>query len=197
MSRLLVIDTETGGLDPAVHSILSLGATVYPYAPGDPEFSVLVKETPFVVDAGALGVNKISLVEHHAGADDPAAAWFKFMDFVQTVSNLERLFGKFVLAGHNVPFDIGFLRRLHRLAGDTRPFDSLFSHRFEDTMTIGRFLARCGAPIKRFGLADLLEFFGLKNEAAHTALADARATAQLYGAMIESTSLNIRKKEVA
>lgn len=185
MSRLLVIDTETGGLDPAVHSILSLGATVYPYTPGDPEFSVLVKETPFVVEHGALGVNKIDLVEHATKAEGPAAAWFKFIDFVQTTSNLERCFGKFVLAGHNVPFDIGFLRRLHRLSGDTRAFDTLFSHRFDDTMTIGRYLARCGHPIERFGLADLLKHFGLKNDAAHTALADARATAQLLGAMVD------------
>ena len=184
--RLLIVDTETGGLDPTVHSILSLGATAYPYASGEtPEFSVLVKETPFVVEHGALGVNKIDLVEHAKKAVPPAEAWFKFLEWIDAHKDFERCYGKLVLGGHNTPFDIGFMRRLHRLSGDTRPFDTLFSHRFDDTMTIGRYLARCGHPIERFGLADLLKHFGLKNDAAHTALADARATAQLLGAMVE------------
>lgn len=187
--NLLVIDTETGGLDPTVHSVLSLGAVVYPYAPGALEFSELIKEQPFVVDGSALHVNKIDLAMHSRVAASPVAVWAAFLGFVRQQTGLFRVYGKVVLAGHNVPFDIGFLRRLHRLANDSTPFEEYFSHRFIDTMAIGLFMQLCGSPIKKLGLADLLTFFGLKNDAAHTALGDARATAMLLEKMRETAQV--------
>lgn len=191
--RLLVIDTETGGLDPQVHSILSLGAVVYPYEPSVNEFSEFILERPVVVDTKALEVNRIDLVEHGKRALSPEKAWEKFILFVNAQAGLHRLFGKVVLAGHNVPFDIGFLRRLHRLSGDQTPFEEYFSHRFVDTMAVGVFMQLCGY-VGKVGLADLLPVVGLKNDAQHTALGDARATAMLLEAMRQRASFNMRKE---
>lgn len=190
--RLLVIDTETGGLDPQVHSILSLGAVVYPYEPSVNEFSEFVLERPVVVDTKALEVNRINLVEHSTRALSPEKAWEKFLLFVNAQPGLFKLFGRVVLAGHNIPFDIGFLRRLHRLSGDQTPFDGYFSHRFVDTMAVGVFMQLCGYDGK-VGLKDLLPVFWLTNGAEHTALGDARATAMLLEAMRQSASFNFRK----
>ena len=131
-------------------------------------------------------------------AVSPAAAWLDLMAFLASAPCLMRLYGKVVLGGHNIPFDLGFLQRLHRLAGEKRPFSDFFSHRFVDTMAIGGFAQLCGAYSGKLGLSDLLSAFGLKNDAAHTALADARATAQLLEKFTNTTQFGIpTAREVA
>ena len=74
MNPYLFLDTETGGLDPRLHSLLSLGLVA-----GDPggvaeSLEILVGHATYAVTGGGLKVNRIDLVEHHARALEPAAA---------------------------------------------------------------------------------------------------------------------------
>ena len=46
MKKLIVVDTETGGLDPSIHSIVSFGAVIYQEGSISGEFYTLVAEHP-------------------------------------------------------------------------------------------------------------------------------------------------------
>lgn len=184
--KLIVIDTETGGLDSYEHSLLTLGATVWP---PDPRitFAYSVRENPYRMTPGALAVNKIDLVEHDKVALEPGAVWSAFLGFCAAQEGALRVAGRYVLGGHNTPFDIGYLKRLHHLSGDATAFGDIFSHRFVDTMAIGTFLLLAGKvpPRQGMGLTALLTLFELPHPEAHTALGDALATAALLDKMLK------------
>ena len=174
---IVVLDTETGGLNPDTTSILSFGACLLE----DPTVrtEVFIAESPYCVEAGARKVNGIDLVKHDAMAFPPVSAWNKIKMFL-------RQGGVTGVAGHNVAFDLGYMRRLHRLAGDETPFDKIVGRRPLDTMIIAAFLKQTGRlpEEQKLGLTDLLAFYGIERDGAHTALGDAVATAALLNTMI-------------
>ncbi len=71
---LLFLDTETGGLDPRKHSLLSIGLVVGDGPKVVNSLEILVRHEPFVVSAGGMKVNRIDLVQHAAAALDPDMA---------------------------------------------------------------------------------------------------------------------------
>jgi DNA polymerase-3 subunit epsilon len=88
--------------------------------------------------------------------------------------------------GHNVGFDIGMLKRLCKLANAV-PFEDLFSHRSLDTMSILRYLHLAGkVPESALSSTGGFDHFGIIVPPAdrHTALGDARATAELLNRML-------------
>lgn len=186
MARLFVIDTETGGIDPQAHSILSLAGVVWNDGRIEAELDLKIAEPTFSVTAQALGVNRINLVDHAAGAFSPGEAGKQLSAFLRKHFSEELKSGaKVALAGHNVGFDIGFLRRLCRL-GDV-PFNDLFSHRSLDTSGILRFMSLAGrAPLQGAGLEEALQHFQIvvPGDLRHTALGDARGTAELLSNLI-------------
>lgn len=183
--KLLIIDTETGGLDPIKHSILSLGAVVWEDGVLGEEFEVLIREDPIIAEPRALEVNGID-VETHRGATPTMAV---DMLNVFLLDQFEQGEMPIVLGGHNTHFDIGFLKRLFGLAGRVSSMTSLFSHRIMDTMIAARFLRMAGKiPEGKEGLSCLLEYFNIQVEPGkrHSALADARATGTLLTCLIEA-----------
>jgi DNA polymerase-3 subunit epsilon len=186
MTKLLVIDTETGGIDPDRHSLLSLAAAVWADGRLEGEIEIFVAEPDITVTARALEINRISLVEHARTAVPPAEALSQLLDFVADHFAAELAVGdQVVLVGHNVGFDIGFLRRLCRLAG--APFPALFSHRSLDTASVLRFLSLAGiVPPSAVASTEAFGFLGLcvPEELRHTALGDARATAELLTRLV-------------
>jgi DNA polymerase III epsilon subunit-like protein len=182
---IVVLDTETGGLDPATTSILSFGACLLENAANRTE--IFIAESPYAVDAGALKVNQIDLVKHEKIAQKPKAAWAAVKAFLGQPEVTTSYDGGAVVAGHNVAFDIGYLRRLHRLSGDDTAFESIVSRRTLDTMVIAAFLKMTGLipPDHGLSLTALLDTFEIKRDGAHTALADAVATAELLNTMAD------------
>ena len=74
-SGYLFLDTETGGLDPARHSLLTLGLVV-----GGPEgvrhsLEILLRHETYDVTGGGMAVNRIDLAKHHAAALAPDAGF--------------------------------------------------------------------------------------------------------------------------
>lgn len=183
MNKLLVIDTESGGLDPLVHSILSLAGVVWEDGEITDEYEVLIHEDPFVVTAQAMKVNRIDLVAHAEKAVPPDQALNGFRTFA-----LERFAGKkVILAGHNLGHDQGFLRRLCRMT-DPKAYDELFSHRSLDTASVLRHLHLAGkVPDTALSSTGGFEHFNIVVPEAerHTALGDARATARLLTRTVE------------
>ena len=183
-SRHLVLDTETGGLDPGRHSLLTLGLVVGGPGGVTEALELAVKHEPYVVSAGGMKVNRIDLVAHDASALPPAQVLQALDEF------LDRHFearAQVLLVGHNIAFDIAFLRSF--LASQGRDFEARFSHRSVDTHSVAAALQDVGrlpADVKLSSTA-LFAHFGIDVPDArrHTALGDALATHELYWKLVE------------
>lgn len=185
--RIPIIDTETGGLDPQEHSLLSFAVSFWPPSTPGPTLDVRVRENPYRVTPGALKVNKIDLIEHDAVAVEPATAWAQLIAFLSGQKDLLKVAGRYVVGYHNAPFDIAYMQRLHRLAGETAPWEDFFARRVVDTMSFGTILVLASVLSAKhpLSLAALCKEFDVTHDAAHTALGDSVATAVLLDAMLK------------
>jgi DNA polymerase III epsilon subunit-like protein len=86
-----------------------------------------------------------------------------------------------ILVGHNMPFDLSFLDAAFSKTGLKNP---LHYHRL-DTISIAWAKLHREVDLEHFSLRELCIRFGIKNENAHTALSDARATYELYKKLME------------
>jgi len=215
--RLLIIDTETGGLDPRKNAILEVAGVVWERNPGQAgrilgKFRYAVHDPDGVCEPRALEINGIDPTRNNGMSPELVVALIE--DFIRVVY----FGGKFpvdprdqktVLGGHNVGFDVGFLKRLYDLADRPRGFfgffkrlyrlvvprnshdsryEQVFSHRLIDTCGVVRYLVLAGAlPLEGAGSQEAFEYFGISPKEAHTALGDAEATAKLLDKLIETT----------
>lgn len=186
--NILFIDTETTGVDAEKHSIIQIGAALYTNGKlvDDFEIDMRPKEGSHVA-LGALKVNNNSITALDSKLDR-GIALKKFLDFVMGL----KYEGKLFICGHNVHFDIAFIKKL-LLDFNIEEWDSVVSYRIIDTNTIGRFLldtdvlevpenAPRGSGLKNLALALGIEVRGRK---LHTALEDVKLTADVYYAMVK------------
>lgn len=178
MIRMLVLDTETGGLSPDTDALLSVG--LVDWRDGDVlrQEEILVDAEGLRCEPKALEVNRIDLELHHAYSVTRAEAAERIRDFCAPM-------GRPIIAGHNVQFDIGFIRRL--FAPDV--LRKTFSHRVLDTLQVLLYLGHAGLiPGEIAKLDQAMAHFGitLPEGKRHTALADALATAELYSRLLRT-----------
>lgn len=102
--------------------------------------------------------------------------------FEEVASQAVELMGGAVAVGHNVPFDLGFLRQEFRRCGRDLPKE-LPGTLVMDTVRIARKLFGRGGN----GLQKLALRFGVQDMTAHRALADALTTARVFEKLIEPT----------
>lgn len=181
---LLFIDTETGGLDPRKHSLLSVALVVGEGNRVANSLEVLIRHEPFVVSAGGMKVNRIDLVRHAASALDPEMALGVLNVFLE--QHFPHRCKPIILAGHNVAFDQAFLGAF--LEGLGHALEPRFSHRAVDTHSIASALRDAGKlPLENLGSTNLFAHFGIEvpEEKRHTALGDALATFELYWKLVE------------
>ena len=193
--KLFVFDTETGGIDSSKHSLLTLAGVVWEDGKIIDEIDLTIAEEAIVADPEALAINKLNLDEIKAKGVSPLTAALMLREFWGR--HWQRRPGSWVqLAGHNVAFDYGFLKRLFQLAAGQdgitikhQTLGNITSFRLLDTMGIALFLALGGhQPISVAKLDALLTHYGVGREGmAHNALSDARATAGLLTRMLEVT----------
>jgi len=175
------IDTETSGLDPRHHSILSvclgnkeIGYRTFHIRP-DPDK---------IIDPKAMEVNNIDL---DGVWEDQSIA---FLEHLQT---LVAEHGQLEPVGHNYMFDIGFIQQVLGRRG----YDKFFSRRYVDTMIVAKFIddamKECvdRLPVHPYGysLSALCKTYGYENEQEHTAEGDARATESIYHSLMQYIKL--------
>lgn len=187
-NKLVVVDTETGGLDSNVHSILTLGAALLDDGEVKAQFHAHILEDPFVATPEALRVNGLTEAEIRDHGMTPGYAVTAFEEWLRE----NEVIGKATLAGHNIAgFDMGFLRRLYRLAGRRWPFD----YHCLDTMSVALFLKHMGIlTVPNVKLDTLCHHYGIeirKLGSAHNAAEDAAATAKLLTALKKEIVLEI------
>lgn len=159
------VDTETSGLDPRHHSILSvclgnkeIGYTTFHIRP-NPDG---------IIDPKAMEINNIDL---DGVWEDQSIA---FLEFLQ---KLTAEHGQLEPIGHNYMFDIGFIQQVLGRRG----YEKFFSRRYLDTMIIAKFMDEAiGITETSYSLKDLCWRCGHVNEHAHTSEGDARATEAVY-----------------
>jgi len=178
--KILFIDTETGGIDPASHSLLSLGLVVWKELGVRASAEILVNDGVLNVTEKALEINRVNLNEHKKKALSPVLALQQFDQFLDIHFSRDE---KIILGGHNINFDVNFLNTF--LTRNGYNFQQRFSHRFVDTSSILFYLYLTG-KIKRKLTAsqDAFDYFGITVSGRHTALGDALATAQLFSRLI-------------
>ena len=182
--RFLVVDTETGGLDCQDHSILSIaGVSWTPNEEVKPVFNLLIKENEINAIEKALKINKIDLNEVKSKGFSPEMAVFRIRGYLDAHFGPERR--PIQLVAHNAPFDLGFIRRLYRLAGEDFKVD--FRDRALDTCSVLQFLMISGKIGGFRASADTLfkaADVEIDEKDRHTAMGDALATAQSLEVLI-------------
>lgn len=174
--KYLVIDTETTGLDPRQHELLSLGAIVM--IDGVVTQSIEVKIKPRNIDQAdqkALEVNGYTPYRwKYAIEGEHAASIIKHFFLAHQDA---------VLVGHNVGFDIRFLNAFA---------DQFYTHfqiptPYIDTRDV------CRVNLAPYGLAsmsldNICAFLGWKRRKAHTALSDCEDCIKILRCMCPPTT---------
>ena len=136
----------------------------------------------------ALKINGIDLEEHKKVAVSPSEAIREFDTFLRMHFREDE---KITLAGHNINFDVNFLR--HFLTVNCYSFSRRFSHRYVDTATILYYLYLTGKlKEKAISSQQAFDLFGIKVKGRHTALGDAIATARLFTVLLKLITKNAR-----
>jgi DNA polymerase III subunit epsilon len=164
MSRSVLFDTETTGLDPATgHRIIEIAALeLVRDLPTGRQFHALIHPDRDVPD-DTVRIHGITLA-HLAGKPR----------FAAVVDELLAFFGDVRLVAHNAPFDFGFVNAELRLAGRPR----LDPARMVDTLA----LAKTRFPGMPNSLDALCRRFNidLSERTSHNALLDCRLLAEVY-----------------
>lgn len=175
MTQLLFLDVETTGLDPLEHEVASL-AFIVAELEGDhlravAHFSSWLRCTGENADTDALRVNGLDLARL-AKAPAPADVLCQLTQYADAV-----------VVGHNVLFDLEFLREAHRRAGLIYP-----GWKYKVcTMSLALALRQAGLirPLS-LSLDGLAAYFGTvtQRRGHHQALEDVVITTEIYARLI-------------
>jgi DNA polymerase-3 subunit epsilon/ATP-dependent DNA helicase DinG len=160
MNSIVALDIETTGLDPQKDAIIEIGAVRFAGNRIEDEWSSLInpgrKIPPFITQL--TGIND------HMVLEAPS---------IQNVlTDLRQFVGDLSILGHNVGFDLSFLRNYGLFRGN----DTL------DTYEIASVLLPSAG---RYGLGALGQTLNIPLQANHRALSDARVTSAVYRLLYE------------
>lgn len=159
MTRIAVVDVETTGLNPYRHDrIVELAAVVI-----DQEGTVVREISTLVNPERDIGPSRVHRLTSRDVLDAP-----RFSEIAGIL--LETLDGCVAVAGHNVRFDLSFL---------TAEFDRI-GYRFPDSPSVCTMQLAGGGNLVRVCSDYGIQFDG----ESHSALHDARATAQLLAVLL-------------
>lgn len=179
-NNLAFIDVETTGLDPQRHEILEVGCVLVEQTlvPGRGPQVRLLEELEWKVkpehietaEPEALRINRYN-----------EADWLFASSLKQVMEALSEKTSDAILIAHNVTFDWGFIEQAFR---KTEVPCNMHYHRL-DLLSMVYAKLYHDEKIAKFSLAAVAEYFGIKNERAHTALADTRVAYEIYKKLLE------------
>ena len=186
--NILFIDTETTGLDASKHSIIEIACAHYKDGKLQSTFQrKFITNTP-ILDMGALRVNRqttASLLEIGKKCTEHQGA-FDLMDYLLTLDNKD-----LHVCGHNVHFDVGFVKALLSKYG-IEGWDQAVSYRQLDTCDRARMLIESGIITQEMGgrgagLKTIAQGLGVTVDETklHGAMYDVELCAAVYYKMIE------------
>lgn len=185
--NMLFVDVETTGTDSNKNVMVELAARL-----DDSTGKTITRFTSKFfnpkgtsIDIGALKVNKVKIKEllSYKPEDGEIAS---FIDWL--VELPEKVQGPIVVCGHNVHFDMDFIKAaLHRYS--VAGIEQVTGYRYEDTSGLGIALVKAGILKPEGGkvsLASLAKALGIdvSQYKTHTADGDVDLTAEVYYRMI-------------
>jgi DNA polymerase III epsilon subunit-like protein len=178
---IYIADVETTGLDAYRHDVIEL--SMYRLTDHVQRTWHLRPINYETIDSGALRVNghKLEDLKHQTkfGTDtykDPNKIIIEIENWVAEDGVPAE---KKILCGQNIAFDKLMLEQLWIKCNSKDTFP--FGRRTLDTMQIEFFLDWCkGTLAEGYSLANLVKKYGVKNEKAHTAEADVKATKEVF-----------------
>lgn len=186
--KILFIDTETGGLDPTVNSLLSIAFVVWQDFKIIDSIELLINDGILNATPEAIKINSIDIQKHKKHSILPDVAIKEMNSFLSIHFNETE---KIPLGGHNVNFDVNFFK--YFLSKNNFAFHLRFSHRIVDTATILYYLYLADKiKQKTISSAEAFSFFGISVDGRHTALGDAIATAKLFSLLLRIISKNAK-----
>ena len=166
--NLAFIDLETTGLNSERHEIIELGCVVLrqPDLKQLAELDLKIKPLHLeTAEPEALRVNGYN------GGD-----WLFAADLAQALKALNEKAAGAMMISHNITFDWPFLERAYATTGVP---NQLASVRL-DLLSMAFVKLHKEERVQRFNLRALCDYFQLKNEQQHTALADIKASVAIY-----------------
>ena len=173
--NLAFIDVETTGFDTEKHEIIEIGCVIASQD-GDElkivdEFDIKIKPEKIEhADPEALQINGYN-----------ESDWLFAISKEEAIKQLAEKTADCIMVAHNIAFDYAFIAKAF---SDTGIENKMFYHKL-DTVSFAFAKLHRHDDVSKFSLARLCEHFGIVNERAHTALADARATFELYKRLVE------------
>jgi DNA polymerase-3 subunit epsilon len=185
-SPLVVVDVETSGLNPFRHELLSV--TFVPFAADVEPLEVYVKADSIEWSPYARKIFDKYSEDWMLKSTSPDIACEKIEHYLRKVFLGE----KATPVGHNVGFDMSFLKRLAFLGG-REEIDGL-SHRAIDTHTLLYLLCLKGEiPSSALNSDGAFKYFGIQvpEHLRHTATGDAVATKHLVSRLFEEFGVHL------
>ncbi|MBI3290029.1 3'-5' exonuclease [Candidatus Microgenomates bacterium] len=177
---LLFIDLEFSGLDPRIHEILEVGAIVVDPTTLEIKKEYEVKTKPLHIenaDPKALDINGYKKED-----------WENAVEISEALNNLNQIAPNGMIVGWNVAYDCMFLDMAYRNNNIKPAFDY---HKI-DILALGWKYALTHPEIADVKLSGFCKHFGIDRKNAHTAMADIKAT---YEVFIRLISQNQAEKE--
>lgn len=180
-SVLAFLDVETTGLDPQKHEVIQIGVVLARQFPREGNVGPgieLIEEIDMKIKP-----ERLDLAEEDAlrinGYND--ADWMFAPDLKNAMEFLSKKLEGTIQVSHNLTFDAAFMEKTFERAG----MENTMARYKLDTISIA-FARLYNRPDVKYSLKYLCDLFQIKNENAHTALADAKALYQVYKKMMNA-----------
>lgn len=184
MKKILWFDTETTGTDPSRHGLLTISGMVEIDGKIMEEFDFRTRPFPDQdIKPEALLVNGLT-VHTIAAFPEPRETYAELARVFDRHINRYDKTDKFYPAGHNVRFDIDFLKQFFVNNGN-QYFGSYLKYQALDTMCLAHGLFHAGViSPPDFKLATLCAYFNIPLD-AHKSMDDIRASRELAKKMFD------------
>ena len=177
-SKYFVVDCETGGLNCKKNPVTQIAFLVTDGV----EWSVHAEESFFVKPYGGLEITKEALSHSMVSLNDIKNG-IDVKDVVKELMNVFKKFkdksrgGELILVGHNIKFDIGFLKAMFKFCG--KRFYDFVNENYIDTMMLAKMKFEGSEDFSSLSLSSTCESFGLEVHDAHDAMVDVKNTCEL------------------
>lgn len=172
----LAFDTETTGLNYNKNNLLTACFIILDENLIEIDrLNINVNHSEYTISIKAMEINKIDLIKHHYNAHDMVSARKLLLNF------LEKYMCMFIPIGHNVTFDINFIKGSGLLTENE--YQKFISYNSIDTISIAQYLKMSGYLPKKqsISLINLCKYYGIDSKSGeyHTAEYDIEMTLHL------------------